>query len=51
MVIAPKVDADDPLESGQRDEVILLRAERVALDAQEAFAPGGEREDVDLAKH
>src|SRR5690606_17610467 len=50
MVIAPKVDADDPLESGQRDEVVLLRAERVALDAQKAFAPGGEREDVDLAE-
>src|SRR5690606_12080045 len=50
MVIAPKVDADDPLESSQRDEVVLLRAQRVALDAQEALAPGGEREDVDLAE-
>src|SRR5690606_7848666 len=50
MVIAPKVDADDPLESSQRDEVVLLRAQRVALDAQEALAPSGEREDVDLAE-
>src|SRR5262245_49099760 len=50
VVIAPEIHTDDPLEGSHRDEVVDLRAERVALHAQEALSPCREREDVDLAE-